>query len=100
VSKPNVLFEFPECPVCHCKETVTPAARDKMGTLPPDVFVAGRSEFTPLQNLAMLTTPTIRGIVKHYDVCAKCGTERCVRVEENAIDARLLGLQTQIPKRN
>ncbi len=96
----KILFKFPECAHCHSKDLVTPAARDMMRTLPPEVFVAGRSEFTPLQNIAALTTPTVRGIFKHFDVCANCGTERCILVEERAIDSRALGLQVQMPRGN
>lgn len=69
-------------------------------TLNKGAFVASRSNFTPIQDITKITTPMVRGVMSHYDICAECGIERCIRVEEFSIPASMLGLTTGMPKRH
>jgi hypothetical protein len=93
------LFEFKECPLCHCEETVMQRAAAKEPTLPTGAVVALQSVFTPLQDITKLTTLMVRGVVSHYDICAGCGLQRVVRVDETSFPTSALGIPTGIPKR-
>lgn len=74
-------IEFTECPVCHCKDTVCRLVSADEPSIPKGAFVSFEKVFTAIQDLNKITTPTIRGVLNHYDICAKCGTRYCTKSE-------------------
>ncbi len=74
-------IEFTVCPICHSKDTVCRLACADELSIPKGTFVSLEKVPTPIQDLNKITTPTVRGILSHYDVCAKCGTRYCTKAE-------------------
>ena len=73
--------EYKECPVCKCQDTICRKAHDLEGNFPKDKFLSLEQTMTALQDPTRLATPTIKVVLAHYDVCAKCGIRRCTRAE-------------------
>lgn len=74
-------IEFEKCPVCHSKDTICRLACTDEPSIPKSTFVSLDKVFTPIQDMNKITTPTIKGILIHFDICAKCGTRYCTRAE-------------------
>ena len=78
-------MEFEKCPVCHSKDTVCRLACADDSSIPKGAFVSLEKVFTPIQDLNKITTPTVKGIVTHFDICAKCGTRYCTKAEIGSV---------------
>lgn len=74
-------IEFEECPSCRSKDTVCRLACADETSIPKGVFVSMEKVFTPIQDVTKLLGPLVKGILCHFDVCAKCGTRYCTRAE-------------------
>jgi len=74
-------IEFNECPICHCQETVCREACADEPSVPNDVFVSLEKVFTPIQQPGQLLGLLVKGIMTHFDICAKCGTRYCTKAE-------------------
>ncbi len=69
--------EWPECPVCHSKETVgQKMVGDKRKA--PDGFVAMNHTVEFLDNPNI--SPFPESLIKSVDICWNCGLERYTRV--------------------
>jgi len=86
----EVVAEFEECPDCKVdawlmKSVMKPAIT--MGTVGDDVIPNSRTIL--ISNLDARRPPIIGGRVAsarvYYDICAKCGVERPVRIEKGYI---------------
>ena len=73
--------EFPRCPACHYGDTVCRLACADDPSIPKGTFVSLDKVFTPIQDLNRITTPTVKGILLHFDICARCGTRFCTKAE-------------------
>jgi len=74
-------IEFDKCPACHHKHTVCRLACADEPSIPKGTFVSLDKVFTPIQDLNRITTPTVKGILTHFDICARCGTRFCTKAE-------------------
>ena len=80
----EIIAEFPKCPMCQSEDVVSSIAVAELklsGKIPIDARSRLKTEVTPLE------TPTrvgvmAKAIATHYDVCAKCGTQRATYVEK------------------
>lgn len=79
--------DFNDCPVCHTGETICRLACDGEPSIPKGTFVSLEKVFTPIQDVAKLIGPLVKGIMCHYDVCANCGTKYCTRAEIISVPA-------------
>ena len=75
------LKEFDKCPICKCKETVSHLACADEVTNTGGVFLSLEKVFVPIQQPGKILGSTMRGLLIHYDCCAKCGTRYCTRAE-------------------
>ena len=75
-------IEFVKCPNCGCKDTVCRLACTDEPSIPQDTFISLEKVFTPLQQPTQMLSPIAKGILCHYDVCAKCGLRYCTRAEK------------------
>lgn len=75
------LIEFPVCPSCGSKDTVCRLACADERFISKEAFVSLEKVFTPIQDASRVTTPLVRGILCHFDVCATCGLRYCTRAE-------------------
>jgi len=71
---------FDKCPICKSKGTVGELAL-KDENLPEGTFISLEKVVTPVHDVGRITTPMIKCLVIHYDICAKCGMRYCTRVE-------------------
>jgi len=78
-------IEFPRCPVCHCADTVCRLACTDEPSIPKGTFVSLDKVFTPIQDLNKITTPTVKGLLTHFDICARCGTRYCTKAEITSV---------------
>lgn len=78
-------IEFKKCPVCGTKETVCRVACAGDPAIPEGTFVSLDKVIVPIQDINKISTPTVRSIFVHYDVCAKCGTRYCTRADFTSI---------------
>ena len=80
-------MEFNSCPSCHCPDTLArlawenEIAEGRVGESSKDMFVSARKEAVPLIDPKRGIQITARLLLRHFDTCAKCGTERCIRAE-------------------
>lgn len=68
------------------------------GKIPRDAFTRLRTEIVPLEQPAIAGV-MVEAIVRHYDVCGNCGTERCTRAELLNVPVAVLGLPGGDPPR-
>jgi len=78
---PTFPMLFPKCRECGSRDTVTAIGLAEEPSYPKGAFGSIEKAFIPLQDLTKLSVPTVRGILVHYDVCARCGTRRCTKAE-------------------
>ena len=94
VVKPKVPPPFPieikQCPICHCKDTLCRLGCADEPTIPKGTFVSMEKKVTPIQDATRLSSLTIRVLMRHYDTCANCGLDYCVKVEIQSMPAELL----------
>lgn len=76
-----IIAKFSKCPICGCKDTVCRLACADDASIPEGAFISLEKMFTPIQDMTKLISPTIKGILCHYDVCAKCGHRYCTQAE-------------------
>lgn len=70
---------FPKCKVCGHEKTVGELAAKEDG-LPAEAWDLGLDrKFTPLPRTNALATPVVKGVFYSMDICARCGTPRCIR---------------------
>lgn len=82
-SVPKLIAEFPKCFNCGSTEKVSElgcAEAKEKGKIAKDAFTTLRQQVTPLEQ------PTLAGlmvqvVVTYFDVCYKCGRERCTKAE-------------------
>jgi hypothetical protein len=74
-------LDYERCHNCGSRETVAKKISSKETNLPEGTFFSLEQVATSLQDPRTVTLPTLRVILSHYDVCKKCGTRRCTRVE-------------------
>lgn len=95
-SNNKIIKDFKECPICYHKETVCQVACKDEPSIPEGTFVSLEKKITPIQDFMRISTPTVKVLVRHYDTCAKCGLDRCTRVESSVMptDAlmRMMGM--------
>jgi len=72
---------FPKCRECGSQETVAALACVGEPSIPEGTFASLEKGFVPIQDMNKISTLTVKGIVYHYDVCARCGTRRCTKAE-------------------
>jgi len=77
----NFPIEFPKCPSCGSKDTICRQACADEPSIPKGTFVSLEKLVTPIQDPIKLTTPTVKAILSHFDICAKCGTRYCTKAE-------------------
>ena len=78
-------IECKKCPQCGCEDTVCRLACADEPSIPKGTFVSLEKLFTPIQDMNKITTPMIKGILTHYDICIKCGTRYCTRAEITSV---------------
>jgi hypothetical protein len=92
------VTDFPKCPVCHCKETVTQKALEMANVEVPTGNVPKlATEMLPLEQ-PLLAGVLVKVLVAFYDVCLKCGTRYCVHAE--IIKAPTVPMGQKPPGRN
>lgn len=74
-------IEFPVCPSCGSTDTVCRLACANEPSIPKSPFTSLEKVFTPFQDVSRVTTPLVKGILCHYDVCGNCGLRYCTRAE-------------------
>lgn len=74
-------MEFLRCPICRCADTICRHACADEPSIPKGTFVSLDKVFTPIQDLNRITTPTVKGILTHFDICARCGNRYCTKAE-------------------
>lgn len=77
---------FPKCPVCGCEETVAERVKDEeiaKGKIKTQIHAAMSRSMTPVADQrAIITLLSVPMLVSFYDVCARCGSVRAVRIEK------------------
>lgn len=81
----EIYKEFKQCPICYSKETIARKAIDEEGSYPKGTFASLTKFFVPTQDVMKISLPTTKVLLVHYDVCAKCGTQYCTRVEKTTV---------------
>jgi len=93
---PTFPIEFHKCRNCGSRVTVAQVAFAGESSIAEDTFPSLEKKLCPIQDFTKISTPTTRVLVRHYDNCARCGSERCTRVEQTtmATDAlmQMLGM--------
>ncbi len=74
-------IEIAKCPKCGCKDTVSRLACADEPSIPKGTFTSLEKKVVPIQDLNKITTPTVKTILSHFDVCPKCGTYYCTKAE-------------------
>jgi len=93
------LVSFPKCPHCGSKETVCQEACKDEPSIPKNTFVSLEKKITPIQDFSKISTLTTKVLMRHYDTCAKCGLDRCTRVEKTTMPTDVLMQMMGIPTR-
>lgn len=78
---PTFPMLFPKCRECGSRDTVGAIGLAGEPSYPEDTFGSIEKIFVPLQDITKLSIPSVRGILVHFDVCARCGTRRCTKAE-------------------
>lgn len=81
----NYRIDFDCCPNCGATDTVCRLACEGERGIPEGTFVSMEKVVTPIvvpQKVPGLTMPAL---ICHLDICAKCGTRYCTRVERQNI---------------
>lgn len=88
-------IEFKECPICRllaailqdeklrCSNTVGQLETEEMkekGQIPKNAFMSLEKVIVPLIQSPLAAVIPV--LLCHYDVCAKCGTRYCTRVDK------------------
>lgn len=83
----NFIKDFKECPICYHKETCARLGTEGIIEVPEGQTFSFCQEiiFLKQPHLAVASVPAL---VAYYDICAKCGTRYCVRVEKRDLPVR------------
>lgn len=93
----KIIMTIDSCPRCHSREKVVYKGFELAEVeIPTDAFPSVRKVFTPLQNPNEVTG-TMKGILTHYDVCIRCGTEYCTRAEYIKVAAQPSPMMSRMP---
>jgi len=79
MQEPKTIAEFPKCSVCGSEETISQLATAPLkasGKIAQGTFTLLRQQVVPLEQ-PLLAAITVSCVVTLFDICAKCGTERC-----------------------
>jgi hypothetical protein len=83
MTKPKTIANFPLCINCGSDETISQIAcapLKESGKIPQDAFTSLKQQMTPLETPAKAIV-SVQMITAYFDICAKCGQERCTRVQ-------------------
>jgi len=83
-------IEVPKCHNCGSEDTMARVGLADEKPLPGEPFIAMEKKITPIQDFLTISTPSTKVLVRYYDTCAKCGIDRCVRVEKGTIPTAAL----------
>ena len=89
-------MEFKECPNCKSTETVCRLACADEPSIPKGTFVSLEKFFCPFQEPGRAVGLTVKGILVHFDVCAKCGTRYSTKAEIASVPVTV----QQFPSKN
>lgn len=78
-------LDFARCPACGSGETACRLGCEGEKGIPEDAFVSLEKVISPLIDHRKAIGLTVPALIAHYDVCAKCGTRYCTRVEKQNI---------------
>ena len=81
MAEPKIIAEFPKCPSCGSEEKVSElgcAPLKASGKIAQEVFTVLDQKVVPIEQ-PLFAGVAVQCIVTFYDVCAKCGTQRCTR---------------------
>lgn len=87
----KIIMSVDKCWVCGCRDTVCrlgAAEEQEKGILPKDTFLSLEKMVTPLFNPQSPPIAGAKGIMCHYDVCAKCGHRYCTRAEKIPVNIK------------
>ena len=87
----KLIASIDKCPSCGCRDTVCrlgATEEQKREVLPKDAFVSLEKVMVPLFNPQNPPIAGAKGILCHYDVCAKCGTRYCTRAEKIPVNIK------------
>lgn len=81
---------FPRCPDCDCEKTVSKLIAQEMqkGTTP--AFSSLKQLTMPLEDPRKAVL-SVRTLIIHWDICAKCGKEYCTKVEIQNAPIKIIG---------
>jgi len=82
--KSKIIGEFKKCPNCDSEELCAPIGCEGIVEIPEGELATAKKEVVFLKQ-PQFAGVSIPALVYSYDVCAKCGTYRCVRVERQNI---------------
>lgn len=82
--EPVIIREFPKCYHCGHEDVCAMIGCEGILDIPEGQIVSLSQEIIFLKN-PQLAAVTVPALVYHYDVCASCGTRRCVRVERREL---------------
>ena len=96
--------EFKKCYYCGCETTIALQAMENETPKPTNPNMLIEKKLTPIQDFTRISTPTTKVVIRYYDTCSKCGTERCIKAETGTIPTDILmsmmGIApTPMPKR-
>ena len=81
---------YPKCESCGSLKTVANEVCKDDSSYPEATFFSLEKMATSIQDPLKIFSPTTKGIMVHYDVCFKCGTKRCTKVEPTSIPTDML----------
>lgn len=97
-----VVFE--KCQFCGSTDTICRQALKDEAVFPQDSDLPTDIKIISLQNLAGISTPSIKVLIRHYDTCAGCGMDRCVKVEKTTLPRevfmQMMGIGTMANRRS
>lgn len=95
-------IEFKKCPNCGAEEPVAQTVCAGEPSIAKGTFFSLEKKITPIQDFLRISTPTTKVLLRHYDICSKCGKDYCTRIEKTTMptDAlmKMMGLVPQMIK--
>jgi len=94
--EPKIIADFPNCPQCGSEETVSQLAcapLKETGKIDKEAFTVLRQNIVPIEQ-PMFAGVVVQCIVTLFDVCAKCGLERCTRAQIILAPVQVQGMPT------
>jgi len=95
-------IEFKKCPNCGVEGTLALMAMESEPSKPIKPLAYLKKEITPIQDFLAISTPSTKVLMRHYDTCAGCGLDYCVRAEKLSMPTDLLmqsmGIALKMPQ--